>query len=295
MDDHDLADLLTKLDDVRFFEGLAPALTGLAGDAGPEALRAPDDACGAIARAGWITIAEVASAAERQAVSSAIDALAHEGLPPLFVYAYPAVWAIGVRVARVISSALTARYDVIEDAWAFRVPVGPAYAGWPPHRGSYRLARDPRTPDSVNVWIAISEATVDNSCMYVVPLDRDAAYPADLRSHEAADGEGIALPIPAGSALVWNANVLHWGGPSSERAAAPRTSITFTLRRHDDACAPANVADHAGRLDVIADQARAYGDLERTLSEPVRRWADLRVGMRKIRALSSVEPSRKGP
>lgn len=291
-EDADLAAFMTKLDDTSFLAALAPELG--AQPAG-SVTREPSEDGRALAREGWLSASRVLSDVETNAIASAIDALSRETLPPLFVYAYPAVWAIGARIAEAISRVLSARYDFIEDAWAFRVPVGPAHAGWPPHRGSYELARDRSAPDSLNVWIAISDATVDNSCMHVVPLDRDPAYPNDLRSHAAAATEGVALPVAAGTALVWNANVLHWGGPSTERAKEPRTSITFTLRRHDDARTSAKIGSHAERLDVIADQILTYGELERTLSPRIRRWAELRVGLRKLVGARSDSPSRKGP
>lgn len=288
-EDAELAALMTTLDAPSFFASRAPALDTIAA---PElASELPPSIAEAIAREGWCACPSVLYEQERSAITECIDALARESLPPLFVYAYSATWRIGARVARALSGALGAPYDLIEDAWAFRVPVGPAHAGWVAHRGSYDLARDRRAPDSLNVWIAITEATVDNSCMYVVPLDRDPGYPDDLRSH-AGVSEGIALPVPAGTALVWNANVLHWGGPSTERAEAPRTSITFTLRRD---APPPRIGDHAQRLDVIADQILTYGHLERTLSPRLRRWAELRVGMRNLLRGRADDPSRKGP
>lgn len=289
VDDPDLAALMAKLDDVASFS--TAALSSIRVEHGAVAPSTLHD----VARDGWLSLASAVDVAERSAISAAIDALAHEGLPPLFVYAYPAVWAIGARIAERISDALGARYDLIEDAWAFRVPVGPAHAGWPPHRGSYELSADRAAPDTLNVWIAISDATIDSSCMHVVPLDRDPAYPSDLRSHAAAATEGVALPVAAGTALAWNANVLHWGGPSSARAKEPRTSITFTLRRHDAARTPPRIESHAERLDVIADQVLVYGELERTLSEAVRRWAELRVEMRNLVRSRADSGVRKAP
>lgn len=287
-----LAQLLTQLDDESSFVALASELTTIVQHSRSEHDAIDGAEC---SRNGWLTVPSAVGDAERSAIAAAIDALAREGLPPLFVYAYPAVWRIGARIAEQISGALGAPYDFIEDAWAFRVPVGPEHAGWPPHRGSYELSSDRAAPESLNVWIAISDATLESSCMHVVPLDRDPGYPSDLRSHAAAATEGIALPVDAGTALVWNANVLHWGGPSSARAKEPRTSITFTLRRRDDARTAPKIATHAERLDVIAEQVLVYGELERTLSEAVRRWAEIRIKMRNLARSRGDGGTRKGP
>lgn len=291
-DETELALLVRKVDDASLFRALSPELVELPSVSSPaDAV----DVADALRQWGWISAPHAIMRVEAKVIAAAIDALAGEGLPPLFVYAYPAVWAIGARIAERISRALGARYDFIEDAWAFRVPVGPAHAGWPPHRGSYELSIDRAAPESLNVWIAISDAPIESSCMHVVPLDRDRAYPNDLRSHAAATTEGVPLPVSAGTALVWNANVLHWGGPSSDRAKEPRTSITFTLRRHDPARAAPKIATHADRLDVIAEQVLVYGELERTLSDGVRRWAELRVGMRNIARSRGDGGVRKAP
>lgn len=274
-DDAALSALMTRLDDAAYFARLG---SGLEAKVGTDEVSLPVSGGSSLERDGWLAVVGFSRPDELAAIDSAIDALAREGLPPLFVYAYPALWSIGDRVAQAMSRALDAEYGVMDDAWAFRVPVGPGHAGWAAHRGVYELAKDRRAPDVLNVWIAVTDATVDNSCMFVVPLDRDPGYPNDLRSH-AGTTEGIAIPALAGTALVWNANVLHWGGPSTERAKAPRTSITFTLRRD---APPPQVGDHVARLDVIADQILTYGQLEPTLAPRLRRWAELRIGMRNL-------------
>jgi ectoine hydroxylase-related dioxygenase (phytanoyl-CoA dioxygenase family) len=227
------------------------------------------------------------AADDARRLAMVIEALVQEGVPPLFVYAFDATWALGSRLAHAIEAALGNRYVLLADAWAFRVEPGPDNAGWAPHRGSYVLSRERAAPDHLNVWVALTDATVDNACMHVVPLDEDPAYPDDLRSHAAAV-HARPLPIPAGAALIWDANVLHSGGRSSARALGPRISVTFTLRRADLAVTPKATPtlaspppDHRPRLDLLATQIAVYGDLDRTLPDVVRRWANLTLNLRK--------------
>src|SRR5439155_13793257 len=102
---------------------------------------------------------------------------------------------------------------------------------------------------------------------------------------ERIDATGLRArqaPLDAGGALVWNANVLHWGGPSTDRARHPRTSITFTFRRSDVAAdvPPAlhGRPDLDARLDLVADQVEVYAHLDRTVTPELREWAAIRRG-----------------
>jgi hypothetical protein len=229
---------------------------------------------------GWLELEGATD--DASALREAIDRLAGEKLPPLFVYAYDETWRIAARLARGLGEALGVAYDLVADAWAFRVAPGPDNAGWAPHRGSYELAANRRAPDLVNAWVALTDATPDNACMYVVPLDDDPAYPGDLQRHEVPIGVARAVPAKTGTALVWNANVLHWGGRSSRRAREPRVNVTFTFRRRGASGAhpliDLDAFDLRKRLDVIADQVLVYGNLDRTLSPEIREWAKLTRG-----------------
>jgi hypothetical protein len=311
--DRELAELMGKLEQPAFLAGIGRPLTSGEGvsrstSPAPPAGASPDGGgcserrtiADAVRTVGWCSLPAVVAPDEARRLVEVIDHLGAEGLPPLFVYAFDATWDVGARIARTLSAALAMPYVVIADAWAFRVAPGPEHAGWSPHRGTYELAPDRGAPDHINVWVALTDATIDNACMHVVPLDEDAGYPGDLRSHAAAE-RARPLPVPAGTALFWNSNVLHSGGRSSDRAAAPRISLTFTLRRADlagvDASHPAAIddlgCDHRARLDLIADQIATYGQLERTLPDVVRRWARMTVNLRDLFASGHSSEPRK--
>jgi len=263
----------------------AGALTITSGIASPSEATVPPSEPRRLAREGWMELEGAVPAATAAAIARAVERLRSDALHPLFVYAFDETWAIGRQLARALETSLGAPYDVVPDIWSFFVPADPTASGWPPHRGSYELAARDR-PELLNAWIALTDATPDNSCMYVVPLNADRAYPSDLASTDAARSAGRALPASAGTALVWNANVLHWGGPSTARALAPRVSVTFTLQRRGGALPPLDLArfDLAQRLDVIAEQVEVYAHLDRTVTPELREWAALMRGFSRVRA-----------
>jgi hypothetical protein len=259
-----LAELMAKIEDEAFFACIDE-----------RRIEATPDFAWKPSRDGWFEVPSVLDAEGARALASRISRVIDAGLPALFVYAWADVWEIGARLAAAANG-----YEIFADAWAFH--VAPGHAGWAAHRGSYELA-DRDAPELFNVWLACTDVGVDDACMHVVPLDRDAHYPNDLPSHDFAPDAALALPVRAGSALVWNANVLHWGGRSSGKRA--RISITFTLRRigarREGRCLEASRLDHRARLDLIADMVLVYGDLDRTIPEEIREWARLIDGLRR--------------
>jgi hypothetical protein len=228
----------------------------------------------ALARTGWTELPLLLSDGEARALADAATRIVAGGLPAVLVYACAETWRVGARVAEAMSASLGAPYELLADAWAFH--VAPGASGWSPHRGSYDLG-DREAPELLNAWIALTDVPIESSCMHVVPLDRDVHYPTDLRTHDTRASQ--PLPVRAGAALVWNANVLHWGGASATHAPGPRMSITFTLRRLGAARAgraiEAERLDHRARLDIVADQVLLYGELERSLPAEFHEWARL--------------------
>lgn len=95
----------------------------------------------------------------------------------------------------------------------------------------------PITPvtETVGLWIALDNATLENGCMQAVPgsnrggpvphvqgptgwkLDADAS----ARAHAAA----VALPMPSGSALLFDANLMHF--TDANRSTMRRRAVQF--------------------------------------------------------------------
>ena len=62
-------------------------------------------------------------------------------------------------------------------------PDGDSGKGWPPHRDRGEDAaaaafKQDGMPDYCTTWISLTDATVTNSCLYVVPSKHDPGYHA---------------------------------------------------------------------------------------------------------------------
>jgi len=95
------------------------------------------------------------------------------------------------------------------------------------------------TPKYATVWIALSEATPLNSCIYCLPKGSDKYYMgpdhgnyADPKLHAGVQ-EIRALPAKPGDVYVWSHRLLHWGSSSSSRAACPRVALSFSVAASD--------------------------------------------------------------
>lgn len=240
------------------------------------------------ATADWVgpegvsTLPSCTEPAPCAALVAAVAALRSRDLPAVFVYAFDEPWAIGERLRRRIAGLTGREYRLVEDIWAWH--VAPGSGGWPPHRGIADALLEREAPEILNVWVALSDVTADRACMHAVPLDDDPGYPAALARVDAPLESVRALPVRAGDALVWNANMLHWGGRCASRAAGPRVSCSFTLCRADAAerfprltlLGALDTLDLATRMDVVARMVLLYGDADRgNVPAVVAEWAKL--------------------
>lgn len=235
--------------------------------------------------AGWFAATEIVPPALALALADGLDRLSAAALPPTALYVFDEVWDVGESVRSLVSGVLGSTYALVADAWAFRVP--PGERGWPAHRGIYERL-DRARPEYVNVWVALSDVEVDRACIGFVPLDADPAYGRGaLEAVEVPEGGAVMAPVRCGTALVWNANILHWGGPAAVDAAGPRYSITFTLWREGAAMRSLPLVDPEKldpwrRLELVAEQISVYGDADRSLAPRVRAWAARTVEMRRL-------------
>ena len=166
-------------------------------------------------------------------LAEAVTELAAIGAPPVFIFLFDQAWAAFNRQTRMIASLLGPDYQVLPDFWAWHVDPKGGEAGWRPHRdrGFRSLAPD-KTPLSLTVWIPLTPATPDASCMYVLPADRDPTYGTERDGQYQIDLPAIrALPVAPGDWLCWNQAVLHWGSQSSSFAASPRVSMALEFQR----------------------------------------------------------------
>lgn len=162
-----------------------------------------------------------------------VEALRKERWPAVFAFVYDEPWAIvrGPSMARLLSSALGPRYTQAPGIWAHFIQPGDC--GWRPHVDGYD------GPDRLAIWLPLSEATLDNGCIFIIPKNR--VPPRIARGfHEVARFNHSevdrllhhARPLPAspGAVLCWESGVIHWGS-QSQPDASPRISMAVEFLR----------------------------------------------------------------
>lgn len=182
---------------------------------------------------GYIQLDDVCSRQESQQLAKTVLTVQQQCCWPIFVLVYDAFWVMLQRVEHALSEILGGAVRVVPDCWVWHVEAKEEQTGWKPHRDrkGHTLDSD-GTPQIISFWLALTDATPSNGCMYILPLHRDP----QMRS--VSEGIGLesiqdirALPVSAGTALCWNHQVLHWGGRSSSFAHGPRISIAFECQR----------------------------------------------------------------
>ncbi|HEY4016782.1 MAG TPA: hypothetical protein VGM06_25780 [Polyangiaceae bacterium] len=258
--------------------GAAPVLEGR-----PSTPRAPADPW---PETGYLRLDPLLDLTAAASLARAAAALHARGIHPTFIYVYDEAWQVLDALLPRLAPLLGPDVEPLADVWGWCIDPRTDPGGWPLHRGWYEDVRDPSgVPGLVNVWLSLTSASERNACMHLVPLPRDRHYPSSLRDLAGLDALGVALPTSAGSALVWNANVAHWGGACDPTFTEPRISMSFTLRRpgHPTALAPLpRPLGFAERLDVIADQIETYGRKELAADRVELRWAEMVCGMRRM-------------
>ncbi|MEU8540504.1 phytanoyl-CoA dioxygenase family protein [Streptomyces sp. NPDC048717] len=92
--------------------------------------------------------------------------------------------------------------------------------------------------EAVTVWMALDDATLDNGCVRYVLGSHHWGRVAHTRPEEGSvlveahsEQETVAYPVPAGSALVHHANILHGSGPNLTDG--PRRAYALVFVRAD--------------------------------------------------------------
>jgi hypothetical protein len=194
-----------------------------------------------------------------------VERVVAAGLPPGCALMYDEYHRVVVRLLGALSPLLGPNAVMVpEDFWVFHVPPGDAGVGrwtaFPPHRD--QDAPDPamlagQLPAMLNAWVALSDASTDQSCMYVVPANCDPDYRSDIRAVNPARFrlEDIrAVPLAAGQVLLFEPHLAHWGSRSSQWARGPRISLAGFLQRADG---PKSAAETANLRQPLTVRQRA--------------------------------------
>ncbi len=207
-----------------------------------------------------------------------VERLKKQHWPPVFAFVYDEFWQVAraPSLVRLLSEALGAGYRQVPRVWLHYVTPPAGASLWPPHFDGYRRG------NRVTIWVPLTEATLDNGCIHVIPKNLTPGGIADafarLERISVADVQALlqasrALPTPAGTALGWDFEVIHWGSHGS-RSEAPRIACSQTFIAGQEAPAPDEVPLLDGhrrlptfsqRLRTIAEAIRAYERFEVTM------------------------------
>ena len=161
-------------------------------------------------------------------VLDAVQRVGRKGLPPIFAYVYPETWrALQLSaLAPGLRALLGEGYRQLPRSWITIVRPVEGARGWEPHLDATRPASvmsDGRF-DRLTVWIALSDATVDNGCPHVAKgLHRKGTL-----VHQFNDPLGweifeeypdtVAAPVGKGGIVVFSSLSPHLTGPNTTDA-----------------------------------------------------------------------------
>ncbi len=201
-------------------------------------------------------------------INQAISSIVKMGLPPVFIFIYDQPWFIQGQIKNILKGLLDDNYMLLPDFWAWH--VSPGESGWKPHRDRPLTLFDDFTPQALTLWVPLTKATPENSCMYVLPANKDLHYhekiPPDLKFGFPGNLADIqALPSQPNDVLIWNQRVVHWGSTSNKNhEIGPRISLAYEFQRSDvksfdkPLIEPDNIPNFRERLNLIGKQVIQY-------------------------------------
>lgn len=226
MSREEIAERYSRVRDREYWESLSPALTiGRLSqfDELPQAADTQRAVEHFYRRERYFETPQLLTSSTLAQLNAAIDAVTAAGWPALFALVGDLFWLCPriAAVRQLVTSRIGDGYQQIPHVWLHIVRKVDGAGGWLPHFDGFRPAR-------VSVWLALTEATTTNGCMFLVPPN---ALPESFRTLKIETLATIdvmramhatrALPVPAGAAVGWDFDVFHWGGravnPDAER------------------------------------------------------------------------------
>jgi hypothetical protein len=188
-----------------------------------------DTALAGLREEGYFKTPPALTAETVERMRMCVERLRAERWPIVFTYLYDDFWrALRIpALRRLIAGYLGEGYQQTSNIWTYYVIPRKGAAGWPPHRDS--SDGQPR----LTVWIPLTEARLDNGCMYVIPeprvprVESGDAWSLDPISRDLVKRllqSARALPAAPGSLLGWSHGVVHWGS-MADGGTPPRISI----------------------------------------------------------------------
>lgn len=239
---------------------------------------------------GYCQTNKIIPTAMTKEMQECIENVKKAGFPPIFALVYDVFWQALASFNSTLKSILGGNWLLIPNVWFYYIDNNDDDKGFEPHTDSsdpsineylskarLDLFDTNSMPKIITIWITVTDANPLNSCIYIVPINRDRGY-ANLSRHlvpmkrnvncAASKGnfqEDInfdlqdirAIPTQAGTLSCWNPYVIHWGSRSSKFAQYPRISIAAYCQRdnipliEDMAISISSEIDFKTRINVI--------------------------------------------
>jgi len=190
-----------------------------------------------LARDGYFKSDPVLAPGLLDRMRRALHALRENGLPPVFAYVFDEFWDVSrtPSLQTLVTEAFGPGCRQSPRVWAFHLSTENGAAGWPPHVDGGHLAH---TTDRLTLWLPITDVTLENGCMNVVPKH---LLPPTLPDDFANDARSLSpqvwktmlqgarpLPVLAGSLMAWDFQVVHWSS-FCHGATEPRMSLAVEI------------------------------------------------------------------
>lgn len=172
----------------------------------------------------------------RAQMLAGIDEVIGHAIDQTWALMFDEFWSLYAHFGNLLDQILGVDHQWITGNYIFIIPSTDGAGGWGMHRdlSHRRSLRPDGMPEIMSLWVALTDATPLNSCLYCLPASRDPNYPNNLAEHSVPRVEDIeCMAVSAGQAIGLNHALLHWGSRSSRRAPGRRVSLVFDIQRGD--------------------------------------------------------------
>lgn len=205
---------------------------------------------------GYFQTHPVIPAATIHQMRDCIENVRKAGFPTMFALVYDVFYQAFGYFNSTLTGILGNGYKLVPNFWVYYIETCDSGKGFEPHRDAeYENTIDSNgMPAVLTIWVTITEANPLNSCMYLLPANRDPEYAEAIKNLNTkatkfALEDIRALPTQAGTLSCWDQYVFHWGSRSSSRAKSPRISYAVYCQRGDIPAVDDAIVDIPSVLD----------------------------------------------
>ena len=211
---------------------------------------------------------------EIDAIRDGIFSIINIKLPPIFIYIYDQPWALFEQLRPIIQLFLGDRFSLLPNFWAWYIPPIKGASGWSAHTDCSAETRfesidGGTTLMSMSLWVPLTNATIENGCMAVLPRSREVLYkPTITDPKQISPIDTVDLPAESGSVLGWSQDLYHWSRHVTANTITPRVSLSLEFQNSvftpliNPLIDIAHPPPFEERLSLIFSQFKKYNHME---------------------------------